>query len=108
VKPVLLGLIRGYQMLVSPLLGPRCRFYPSCSTYAYQAIVGHGVLRGTWLAVRRVLRCHPWNPGGVDHVPPVRTGGFRPFAPRRGTSRRGHDAALGTTDPETTTTPQGV
>lgn len=49
---------------------PRCRYYPSCSTYAVGALRTHGPLRGTWLAVRRVLRCHPWSPGGVDHVPP--------------------------------------
>jgi hypothetical protein len=62
-------LVRGYQLLVSPLLGPRCRFYPSCSAYALTALQRHGALRGSWLAVRRLARCHPWNPGGVDHVP---------------------------------------
>ena len=62
-------LVRGYQLVLSPLLGPRCRFYPSCSTYAMQALRTHGAVKGTWLAARRVLRCHPWNPGGVDHVP---------------------------------------
>ena len=83
-RPVLLLLIRGYQLLVSPLLGPRCRFYPSCSAYAYQAVVGHGGLRGSWLAVRRLLRCHPWNPGGLDPVPPAarrRSGRPRPADP---------------------------
>jgi uncharacterized protein len=69
-KPVLLALIRVYQLLVSPLLGPRCRFYPSCSRYGYEAIATHGALRGTYLAFRRLLRCHPWNPGGLDPVPP--------------------------------------
>jgi uncharacterized protein len=63
-------LVRGYQLVLSPMLGPRCRFYPSCSAYAVEAITTHGALRGTWLAGRRLLRCHPWNPGGVDHVPP--------------------------------------
>ncbi len=67
-------LIRGYQLLVSPLLGPRCRFYPSCSAYALEAITTHGPLRGCWLAGRRLLRCHPWNPGGVDPVPPSSRG----------------------------------
>lgn len=67
---VLVLLVRGYQLLISPLLGPRCRFYPSCSAYAVEALTRHGALRGTWLATRRLLRCHPWNPGGVDHVPP--------------------------------------
>jgi uncharacterized protein len=69
---LLVLLVRAYQLLVSPLLGPRCRFYPSCSAYAVEALRVHGALRGTWLAVRRVGRCHPWNPGGVDTVPPAR------------------------------------
>lgn len=69
---LLLVLIRGYQRFVSPLLGPRCRFAPSCSHYAAEAIATHGVLRGGWLAVRRIGRCHPWHPGGHDPVPPVR------------------------------------
>ena len=64
-------LIRGYQLVLSPLLGPRCRFYPSCSAYAVQALGTHGAVKGTWLAGRRLLHCHPWNPGGVDHVPPA-------------------------------------
>jgi uncharacterized protein len=71
---VLVVLLRGYQLLLSPLLGPRCRFYPSCSAYAVEAITTHGALRGTYLAVRRLLRCHPWNPGGLDPVPPKRSG----------------------------------
>lgn len=66
--------VRGYQIFVSPLLGPRCRFYPSCSAYALTAVQRHGALRGSWLAVRRLCRCHPWNPGGVDHVPPAAPG----------------------------------
>ena len=68
----LILLIRAYRMLVSPLLGPRCRFHPSCSQYAMDAIAGHGVARGGWLAMRRVARCHPLNPGGHDPVPPPR------------------------------------
>ena len=71
-KWLLIGLVRGYQLLISPLLGPTCRYYPSCSAYAVQALQVHGAFRGTWLAVRRLLRCHPWSPGGVDHVPPRR------------------------------------
>lgn len=67
---LLRGLIRGYQLFISPLLGPRCRFYPTCSHYALEAIDTHGALKGGWLALRRVLRCHPWNPGGLDPVPP--------------------------------------
>lgn len=66
----LTALVRAYQLVVSPWLGPRCRFYPSCSAYAVTALQRHGALRGSWLATRRLLRCHPWNPGGVDHVPP--------------------------------------
>jgi len=69
--------IRAYQLLVSPLLGPRCRFYPSCSAYAVQALTVHGPLRGSWLAARRLLRCHPWNPGGLDPVPPSHPGAHR-------------------------------
>jgi uncharacterized protein len=61
--------IRLYKLAISPLLGRRCRFYPSCSQYAVEAIEKHGILRGTWLALRRLLRCHPGNPGGVDLVP---------------------------------------
>lgn len=66
--------IRAYQLVVSPLLGPRCRFYPSCSSYAVEALRVHGALRGSYLAVRRLGRCHPWNPGGPDPVPPPRSG----------------------------------
>lgn len=66
---VVVSPIRLYQRLVSPLLGPRCRFYPSCSEYAAGSILTHGVGRGLYLAIRRLLRCHPWNPGGVDRVP---------------------------------------
>ena len=69
-KWVLVGLVRAYQLLVSPLLGPTCRYYPSCSAYAVEALQVHGAIRGSWLAARRLLRCHPWSEGGVDHVPP--------------------------------------
>lgn len=66
---ILIGLIRVYQVTLSPFLGPSCRFYPSCSEYAYQAIMRHGPVRGLLLAVKRILRCHPFHPGGVDSVP---------------------------------------
>jgi putative membrane protein insertion efficiency factor len=62
-------LIRLYQWTVSPLLGPRCRFHPSCSQYALQAVQQHGALKGTGLALRRLVRCHPFHPGGFDPVP---------------------------------------
>jgi putative membrane protein insertion efficiency factor len=66
---VAVGAIAGYQRFVSPLLGARCRFYPSCSQYAQEAIGLHGLRRGGWLALRRLGRCHPWHPGGFDYVP---------------------------------------
>ena len=65
----LAGLIRGYQLVLSPLLPPSCRFYPSCSQYALEAVNRHGAMKGTWLAARRLARCHPFNPGGYDPVP---------------------------------------
>ena len=66
---VLLGLIRVYQLILSPLLGPRCRFKPSCSAYATEAIERYGGVRGGWLALRRIGRCHPWGGAGYDPVP---------------------------------------
>ena len=69
-KTLLIWLLRGYQLLLSPMLGPRCRFYPTCSNYAIEALRVHGAARGSWLAARRVGRCHPWNDGGFDPVPP--------------------------------------
>jgi len=70
-----LGPVRAYRRLVSPLLPPRCRFHPSCSAYAEEALRSHGALRGVSLAVRRVARCHPFNPGGLDPVPEPRRPG---------------------------------
>lgn len=66
-----MGLIRAYQLTVSPLLGPRCKYYPSCSHYGYTAVERHGLLRGSALAGWRILRCNPWSYGGVDDVPGV-------------------------------------
>ena len=66
---VLIAAVRLYQRLISPLLGPRCRFYPSCSNYAIEAQRRHGVLRGSGLTLQRLCRCHPLNAGGVDPVP---------------------------------------
>ncbi len=65
----LVGIIRVYQRFVSPLLGPRCRYHPSCSEYAAQALQRHGILRGSLLASWRLLRCNPWSHGGFDPVP---------------------------------------
>lgn len=65
----LILLLMAYRKAISPLYGQVCRFFPSCSAYALEAITVHGAVKGSWLAARRLLRCHPWNPGGVDHVP---------------------------------------
>lgn len=82
VSRVLLGMVRGYQVAISPLFGPTCRFYPSCSAYAVTAIRERGAGTGTALAIYRVLRCNPWARGGVD------------FPPRRGERWPGWDGAI--------------
>jgi putative membrane protein insertion efficiency factor len=69
VKQLLMGSIRLYQMTISRVLPPSCRFYPSCSEYGYEAIAKHGAIKGGWLALKRISRCHPLNPGGHDPVP---------------------------------------
>lgn len=89
---LLLGVLAVYRW-TAVVRAPRCRFYPSCSTYAVQAVRTHGAVRGALLAARRLLRCHPWNPGGVDHVPtPTSRSHGRPaglrLAPPADTSRR--------------------
>jgi putative membrane protein insertion efficiency factor len=61
--------VRGYQYALRPLLGAHCRFYPSCSEYAWSAFERHGALKGSWLALRRIVRCHPYHPGGYDPIP---------------------------------------
>jgi hypothetical protein len=71
VQKILIAVIRVYRYLLSPWLGQSCRFYPSCSHYALESIATHGSARGSWLALRRLLRCHPWHAGGYDPVPPI-------------------------------------
>jgi uncharacterized protein len=70
-RRLVVAVIRAYQLAISPLLGSRCRFYPSCSQYALEAVTRFGVPRGAWMAARRLGRCHPWHPGGYDPVPPL-------------------------------------
>ena len=70
-RSVIRAVIRAYQLVVSPLFGARCRYYPSCSQYALEALSQHGSLRGSWLALRRLARCHPFHAGGYDPVPPA-------------------------------------
>lgn len=77
---VIRGAIHVYRLAISPALGPRCRFHPTCSEYALEAVARFGAVRGVWLALRRIARCHPWHPGGVDHVP----GGEETCRPVRG------------------------
>ncbi len=74
-----MGLLKAYRLLISPLYGQVCRYYPSCSQYALDAVDQRGAVRGSWLAARRVARCHPWAAGGYDPVPPR-----PPVPPRRG------------------------
>jgi len=85
---ILVGGIRGYQRYISPLSGPKCRYYPSCSAYALGAVRTHGPIKGFLLGAGRVVRCNPWSPGGIDHVPEKGTwrGGkeVRPTADRVG------------------------
>ena len=69
-RNLVIALLRVYRAVISPLYGDVCRYYPSCSAYAVTALQRFGPVKGTWLAVKRLVRCHPWTPGGVDHVPP--------------------------------------
>ena len=68
-KRLFVVVVRAYRLVISPLLGRNCRFHPSCSEYAIEALEKHGSWKGSWLAVKRVARCHPWHPGGYDPVP---------------------------------------
>lgn len=69
-KSLLRGMVLFYRKFISPLKPPTCRFYPTCSQYALDALELHGPAKGSWLAVKRVCKCHPFHPGGIDHVPP--------------------------------------
>ncbi|MFS0654463.1 membrane protein insertion efficiency factor YidD [Bacillus sp. 179-C3.3 HS] len=69
-KQIFIGIIRFYQKWISPITPPSCRFYPTCSNYGLEAIKTHGALKGGWLTIKRILKCHPLHPGGVDLVPP--------------------------------------
>ena len=90
VARALLAAVGFYSRAISPALPPRCRFYPSCSAYAAEAIARHGAARGSWLAVRRLARCGPWHPGGVDLVPEVAAP--RAHGDRTGTSTEPHSS----------------
>lgn len=71
-QKIAIGFIKGYQRFISPMLGSNCRFNPTCSSYAIQAVERFGVIKGTWLASKRILKCHPLNEGGDDPVPPLK------------------------------------
>ena len=94
VSRLLLGVVGFYQRAVSPALPPRCRFAPTCSAYAVEAVEVHGAARGSWLALRRLAKCAPWHPGGVDLVPP-----------RSGTAEPAHSSGTAASDPLTPPAP---
>ena len=76
-------LLKGYQWVISPLLGPNCRFYPSCSQYTIEALREYGLIRGSWLAVKRLVKCHPYHPGGYDPVSPEQQCSSHQTSPHR-------------------------
>ncbi len=69
---VLAWFVKGYRLVISPLIGSNCRFHPTCSSYALEALDKHGAIRGGWLALKRITKCHPWGGSGIDNVPPKR------------------------------------
>ena len=111
VRSGLLGAIRFYQHAISPTRPPRCRFVPSCSAYAVEAIEVHGAARGSWLALRRILKCAPWHPGGVDLVPepaPGRSGGTAGHAHSSNTAAPTPVAPSGDGPPQGSSHPAGL
>ncbi len=113
IRWILLKLIRFYQLFISPALPPSCIYEPSCSKYTYQAIAKHGALKGTYLGIRRILRCHPWAQGGYDPVPDEVIFAFRPVSPVDVPDRLHHPrrhptaSAEEQSDAERTTKPTG-
>ena len=95
-RQILILPIRAYQLVISPLLPPSCRYHPSCSAYAIEALTRHGPLRGSWLTLRRLLRCHPWGGSGYDPVPTATA------APRLAQDREIHLCRHGTHHPGST------
>lgn len=93
---LLIAPIRAYQLVISPLLGPRCRFYPSCSQYGLEAIQLHGPLKGGWMTLKRICKCHPLHPGGIDLVPPRGNGDIQ------GTTDTGAESGTHTSSPSAT------
>ena len=94
-KYLLIGLLKAYRLVISPLYGNVCRYYPSCSAYALRAVSVHGAAKGSWLAARRLLRCHPWAAGGYDPVPGTPEWNEE-HALAEGRMDHGHPAAAGT------------
>jgi uncharacterized protein len=82
-KYLLIALLRAYRFAISPLYGQVCRYHPSCSAYALEAVTRHGSVRGSWLAVRRLARCHPWAAGGYDPVPQTTSKASQPASPHQ-------------------------
>ncbi|MER5290779.1 membrane protein insertion efficiency factor YidD [Streptomyces pharetrae] len=106
-KYPLLALIKLYQWTISPLLGPVCKYYPSCSHYGYTAIDRHGALKGTALTAWRILRCNPWSLGGVDHVPPRKRPRWHEMLRNAWRARKGGPSAAETATEENVPTSDG-